>query len=127
MELETVIQNRRSIRKFTDRPVEKYKLLSILESARLCQSAKNRKPWRFLLLEVEKKDTAAAIMPSLFKQRENTPLGYLNSSQNTAGVLRNAPILLLVSTNRTRNGSSMTCSPSALLWNISVCRRSIWV
>ncbi len=95
MELETVIQNRRSIRKFQDRQVEPYKLLSLLESARLCQSAKNRQPWRFLLLRGDKKDAVAEIMLTLFEQRENTPPGYQNSSKNTAGVIKSAPILLL--------------------------------
>jgi len=44
------IRTRRSIRKYVDKPVEKEKLLRILEAARLAPSAVNRQPWDFIVV-----------------------------------------------------------------------------
>ncbi|MEM2608352.1 MAG: nitroreductase family protein [Thermoproteota archaeon] len=52
----------RSIRKYMDKPVEKEKLLRILEASRLAPSAVNRQPWDFIVVtdpEIRKKLGAA--------------------------------------------------------------------
>jgi nitroreductase len=46
-----VIQNRRSVRKFDPRPVERDILLTCIEAARLAPSADNVQPWRFIVLD----------------------------------------------------------------------------
>lgn len=51
MEVISVIQRRRSIRKYSDKPVEEEKLLKVLEAARLSPSAKNRQEWRFIVVK----------------------------------------------------------------------------
>lgn len=48
------IENRRSIRKYLNKKVEKEKLLQILESARLAPSGSNTQPWNFIVVESEK-------------------------------------------------------------------------
>lgn len=45
------IENRRSIRKYQDRKVEKEKLEQILESARLAPSGSNTQPWTLVIVE----------------------------------------------------------------------------
>ena len=45
-----VVSNRRSIRNFEDRPVEKSKILQCLEAARMAPSAEDKQPWRFIVL-----------------------------------------------------------------------------
>ena len=45
------ISNRQSIRLFTDATVEKVELQSILEAGRNAPSAKNRQPWRFIVVD----------------------------------------------------------------------------
>ena len=47
----TVIQQRRSVRKFDSRPVERETLLACIEAARLAPSAENAQPCRFLILD----------------------------------------------------------------------------
>ncbi|WP_124064865.1 nitroreductase family protein [Clostridium sp. E02] len=49
------IFNRRSIRKFTDQPVESEKIDKLLRAAMQAPSAMNRQPWEFIV--VKKKDT----------------------------------------------------------------------
>ncbi len=46
-----VIQDRRSIRKFESKPVEREKILSCIEAARLAPSADHVQPWRFVILD----------------------------------------------------------------------------
>ncbi|MBM3315196.1 hypothetical protein FJY71_05055 [candidate division WOR-3 bacterium] len=42
---------RRSVRRFSDRPVEREELLLCLEAARLAPSADNGQPWRFIVFD----------------------------------------------------------------------------
>jgi len=45
------IENRRSIRKYLKREVEKEKLFQLLESARVAPSGSNTQPWLFIIIE----------------------------------------------------------------------------
>lgn len=57
------IQNRYSVRAYQKRPVEKQKLLNILEAAHLAPSANNVQEWRFVVVqdaELRKKLMSAA-------------------------------------------------------------------
>lgn len=47
------IRNRRSIRRFTSRPIEEDKLAEILEAARLAPSGNNTQPWHFIIVKSE--------------------------------------------------------------------------
>jgi len=46
-----LVQGRRSIRRYLPRPVEKEKILTCLEAARLAPSAENAQTWRFVVLD----------------------------------------------------------------------------
>ncbi len=50
MELLPEITKRQSIRSFTSQPVEDAQLERILEAGRIAPSAKNRQPWRFVVI-----------------------------------------------------------------------------
>jgi len=45
------IENRTSVRRFTDEPVSESQLARIVEAGRLAPSAKNRQSWRFIVIE----------------------------------------------------------------------------
>jgi nitroreductase len=45
------IENRVSIREFTDEPVSEAQLTSVLEAGRIAPSAKNRQAWRFIVVQ----------------------------------------------------------------------------
>ncbi len=47
------IQNRRSIRKYKNKHVEKEKILQIIDSARLSPSGSNTQPWNFIVITSE--------------------------------------------------------------------------
>jgi len=50
MNVHEAIRTRRSIRRYENRPIEKEKLLTVLEAARLAPSAANRQPWSFIVV-----------------------------------------------------------------------------
>lgn len=55
MEFYDLVETRESIREYdSTRPVEKEKLLRILDAGRLAPSAANRQPWRFLVVSSER-------------------------------------------------------------------------
>ncbi len=56
------IMNRRSIRKFEDRPVEHEKLESLLRAAMQAPTAKNTQCWEFLVIEDPKDKEAVSTM-----------------------------------------------------------------
>ena len=51
MALLDLIRNRRSIREFLDKPVEREKIMMCLEAARLAPSAVNSQPWKFIVVD----------------------------------------------------------------------------
>ena len=58
MDIFQVFRDRRSIRKYQDRPVEADKLEQVLEAARLAPSWKNLQCWRFLIIDDSEKKKA---------------------------------------------------------------------
>lgn len=46
-----LVTQRRSIRRYLDQPVEREKILTCIEAARLAPSADNVQPWRFLIID----------------------------------------------------------------------------
>jgi len=46
-----LVQNRRSIRKYLEKPVEREKVLTCLEAARMAPSADHVQPWRYLVID----------------------------------------------------------------------------
>jgi len=51
MDVREVIQARRSIRKYKDKPIPPDTIETILEMARLAPSASNRQPWEFIVVQ----------------------------------------------------------------------------
>jgi nitroreductase len=47
------IERRRSIRKYSDKPIEDEKIIQLLEAARLAPSGDNTQPWRFIVVKSE--------------------------------------------------------------------------
>ncbi len=46
-----LVQTRRSVRKFLERPVEREKILTCIEAARWAPSAEHVQPWRFIVVD----------------------------------------------------------------------------
>lgn len=62
MDTVKVIEERRSIRKFQNKIVQRETIEKILELAIKAPSGKNRQPWRFAILQAKKKDELVNLM-----------------------------------------------------------------
>lgn len=100
MELKETIKNRRSIRKFKNTEISKEIIEDLINCARLAPSAKNRQPWKFIIVT----DTIKNQITDIMLERENSSkkslerqIYHANSSvKATAKVMKEAPILILV-------------------------------
>lgn len=64
MPIMELIQHRRSVRLYLDKPVEREKITQCLEAARLAPSAVNVQPWKFVV--VDDKDTRDRLVKAAF-------------------------------------------------------------
>lgn len=94
MELNIVVKNRRSIRKYKDINIPNEIIEDLIDFARLAPSAKNRQPWKFVIVKDKAKNKIANIMS---EKEEKSKVYNANSSvEATANIVRQAPILILV-------------------------------
>jgi nitroreductase len=78
-----LVKSRRSVRSYLDKPVEREKILTCIEAARLAPSADNVQPWRFLIIDE----------PELKKQYAREIFSGIYSISRFA---EKAPVLILI-------------------------------
>ena len=96
------IYDRRSIRKFSDKPVSQKDIVDILESGIKAPSSKNRQPWKYIVIQ----GNAKAEMLKVFRQginREENEKALLPQSKQhiaaakyTIAVMEEAPNIIFV-------------------------------
>lgn len=100
MELREAIENRRSIRNFKEEEISKEVVEDILNYGRLAPSAKNRQPWRFVILKEDIKNKVADFMLAYVMneedEEERKKLKAPSSVKPTANIIKQAPILVLI-------------------------------
>lgn len=96
------IFTRRSIRRFSRREVPRELINALLEAAIQAPSAKNRQPWRFIVLGGEQKAEFERCMERGLKREESgetilpkSDFG-LPDAKNTLKIMREAPILIVI-------------------------------
>lgn len=89
------IAGRRSIRRFKDTPVPRQMIEQILSAAAQAPSAKNRQPWRFVVLEGQGREKLARLMEegAAFQRGRGENAG---SCEHSARVVRQAPVTIVV-------------------------------
>ena len=103
------IEERRSIRKYTNQPVEKAVIEEVIRAAALAPSAKNRQPWKYLVYAgAEKEKLVDQIEIGLYREREVSPIlpesaFGLPDAYNTLRIMRQAPMILVVLNTNGRN------------------------
>lgn len=103
MDFEKVVKDRRSIRKYLSQEIEQEKIYKLLEMARLCPSAKNRQPWKFMVLDKNTKNEVADLMLNLFETNNHDLPGYVNSAKSSAEIIIKAPVLILAYSEKDDN------------------------
>ena len=71
MNIDEIINNRRSARNFTDKDVSEEQIKIIIQSASKAPSAKNRQPWKFYILNNFQKNHIADMLLEWDKNNKN--------------------------------------------------------
>lgn len=95
------IEARRSVRKYTDRPVPRELIEQVLRAGTLAPSAGNRQPWKFIVLGPAAKAGALAAMDRGLQQELDDPLlgdsaQTVENARHTLSIMQQAPVLVCV-------------------------------
>ncbi len=100
METLKAIEERRSIRNYTEKDLPREIIEDILNCGRLAPSAKNRQPWFFVVAKNEIKNKIADMMINYTINTDESitrkNLGYKSSVNSTANIIKQAPVLVLI-------------------------------
>lgn len=95
MDVLDAIRERRSIRNYKEDPIPQDVLTKILDAGRLAPSGKNAQPWRFVVVQGDKRAEMVQVMREgiAARKEEGIPPG---SSEWTAKVMAQAPVTVFV-------------------------------
>ena len=96
MDTMEAIAARRSIRRFREKPLSKDVLRQILHAATLAPSGKNRQPWRFYVVQGEKRAEMVRVMREGIARLEREYGVEPGSAYWTADVMERAPVTVFV-------------------------------
>lgn len=96
------IYNRRSIRKYLDKAVPKEAIEKIIDAGRMAPSAKNRQPWKYIVLGGDSKAEFLWHMKKGIEREENecallpNSASGISDAKNTYKIMVQAPILIAI-------------------------------
>ena len=90
MEFCEVLESRRSIRKYKNEEIDDNVLLEAIKYGIMSPSAHNRQPWKVKVVKRDEKDAIADALIDKTKDIEG------HSGVNTAGVIKQVPVLLVI-------------------------------
>lgn len=98
----SAIYDRRSIRKFADKPISRDDIMDIIRSGAKAPSSKNRQPWKYIVLQgrakaemlrafrqgIEREESGYALLP---QSKQHLP-----AAKHTVDIMEEAPTIILV-------------------------------
>lgn len=95
------IKNRRSIRKFKDDEVPRHMIEEIIQSGILAPSAKNRQPWKFVVVSGNGKTDMVTAMENGLEREKERPLlpsitQYISGAAYTLKIMEQAPVTIFI-------------------------------
>jgi nitroreductase len=97
MEVDEAISGRRSVRKYSDKPVPMQIVREVLEAGTWAPSAKNGQQWRFTILtDSPKKELTTLFRHELEKLSAKIGMARMGSSFNSCRIMEEAPVLIMV-------------------------------
>lgn len=97
--------NRRSCRKFTQQPVEKEKVIKILECASFAPSPANKQPWEFVVTSNYRYNQELKTAVEKTKDKLAIKSGWKWLTSYSVDFLLQAPVLIVVTGDPERNGA----------------------
>ena len=95
------IKNRRSIRKYKNKAVDKEQITQILQAGMLAPSSKNRQPWKFVVATGSAKTEACHAMEEGIRREKEEPFipessPYINGAEHTLQIMQQTPVLIFI-------------------------------
>lgn len=95
------ITDRRSIRKYQDKPVPREMVEEIITAGMLAPSAKNRQPWKFVVVtEGAKEGMLAALIAGLAREKKEPFLAesacHLDGAEYTFSIMKQASVVIFI-------------------------------
>lgn len=96
----SAINNRRSIRRFLQTPIAKEDIMDIIQSGTKAPSAKNRQPWKYIIVQEKAKDEMIEIFRQGIAREENkTALlpqskKHISAAKYTVDIITKAPVVI---------------------------------
>ena len=119
----SAIYDRRSIRKFLDKPISQEDIMDIIQNGAKAPSSKNRQPWKYIVIQ----GNAKAEMLRIFRQgieREENERALLPQSRQhipaakyTVDIMEEAPTIIFV-VNSLGEGISSELTPEEHIYEI---------
>lgn len=98
----SAIYDRRSTRKFSDKPISKEDLTEIIESGIKAPSSKNRQPWKFIVVQGrEKEEMLKVFRKGILREEKETALlpqsrQHIPAAKYTVDIMEEAPVAVFV-------------------------------
>lgn len=98
----SAIYDRRSIRKFTDKPIAKQDIIDIIQSGIKAPSSKNRQPWKYIVVQGNAKEEMLKVFRRGIEREENGSALLPQSRQHiaaakyTVDIMAEAPTIVFV-------------------------------
>lgn len=108
----SAVNDRRSIRKFLDKPIAGEDLTEILESGIKAPSSKNRQPWKFIVVQgPEKEEMLNAFRRGISREEKESALlpqsrQHIPAAKYTVDIMEEAPVIVFVVNTLGKSGFS---------------------
>lgn len=105
----SAIYDRRSIRKFKDKPISQEDIIDIIQSGIKAPSSKNRQPWKFVVIQENAKEEMLNVFCRGIEREENDSAllpqskQHIISAKHTIDIMAEAPTIVFVVNTLGRN------------------------
>ncbi len=113
MELDVCIKGRRSVRAYTDEPVSKQQIETVLEAGTWAPSGMHREPWKFIVIEDKQLIKYVSDETKLLVQQNMPPLAQQFSTKEDI-VCYKAPVLILICSEKDDQWANLNLLDSVL-------------
>ena len=96
----SAIYDRRSIRKFRDKPISQKDIIDIIQSGIKAPSSKNRQPWKFVVIQGNAKKEMINVFRQGIEREENDNAllpqskQHIASAKHTIDIITEAPVII---------------------------------
>ena len=98
----SAIYKRRSIRKFSDKPISKKDISDIIQSGIKAPSSKNRQPWKYIVIQGKSKEEMLKVFRQGIEREENESAllpqskQHISAAKYTVDIMSEAPTIIFV-------------------------------